>query len=295
MPLPNRTRRALIALAVAAPLCSLASLAGAAWWVNAHGGVAASLADLARQTAFLAGRVGGVPAALAEARVDAIDQRLAALDHLHGATGGTWVSVSGDDEDGLSFALIEPGEKGSFSYVTDGDSRSGELARLRRSADVPTVWFSRDGVEYVVTDPATVKRASELCAPLREIGAEMGKVGAAQGRIGARLGRYGGRLGALGGRLGAASMRLATARVSDDERARLEAEVDEVRAEMERLSTEMESFDRGKTENRDDLSRRMEELSKRHNEALAKVRAGLRSLVEQAIRDGKAQSLGRSI
>lgn len=268
MSLPSlspRARGALIALAVAAPVCSLASLAGAAWWVNAHGGLAASLTQVARGTAAA-------------------------------ATGGTWLSVGGSDRDerDLSFALVEPGDGHGFSFVVDGDSRSGELARLTRSASVPTVWFSRDGVEYVVTDRATVDRARALCAPLQEIGSEMGRVGAKQGAIGAKLGRYGGRLGALGGRLGATSARLATARLSGSERERLEAEMDEVRAEMERIHAEMESFDRGETEGRDDLSRRMEELSKRHQEALGRVREGLRKLVDEAIRDGKADKLGRS-
>lgn len=299
MSLPSlspRARGALIALAVAAPVCSLASLAGAAWWVNAHGGLAASLTWAARGTAAVAGHVAGLPAALDAGRFTALDERLSeAAGHLP-AIGGTWLSAGGSDRDerDLSFALVEPGDGHGFSFVVDGDSRSGELARLTRSASVPTVWFSRDGVEYVVTDRATVDRARALCAPLQEIGSEMGRIGAKQGAIGAKLGRYGGRLGALGGRLGATSARLATARLSGSERDRLEAEMNEVRAEMERIHAEMESFDRGNADGRDDLSRRMEELSKRHQEALGGVRDGLRKLVDEAIRDGKADKLGRS-
>lgn len=299
MTLPASARRALIALAIAMPVCSLVSVAGAAWWVRGHGGVAASIAGLAREAASLAGRVGDVPAALAVARADGRDESLAALDRLPAlpdGAGGTWVNLSGDDAgDGLSFALVEPGAGGGFSFVVDGASRSGGLARLRRSADGPALWFSQAGSEYVVTDPETVRRAREICAPLRAIGAEMGRVGAQQGAIGARLGRYGGRLGALGGRLGAASARLASARLSEAARERIETEMDEVRAEMDRLSAEMEDLDRHGTAGRDELERRMNDLSKRHEAALAKVRAQLRSLVDEAIRSGKAQSLGRSI
>lgn len=296
MSLPSlspRARIALIALAVAAPACSLASLAGAAWWVHANGGLAASLTQVVREAAFVA---GGLPAAPGTARLASLDEQLAAMDRLPGP-GGTWLSVSASaDEDGrdLSFALIEPGEEGGFSIVTDGDTRSGEIARLRRSASAPTLWFSRDGVEYVVTDRATVERARALCAPLKDLGSKMGRIGAKQGAIGARLGRYGGRLGAIGGKLGAKSARLATMRLSRTERDRTEAEIDALREEMEQVRGEMEAFERGGTENREDLSREMEALSKRHREALGRTRAGLRELVDEAIRSGKADRLGRS-
>lgn len=281
-----RTRAALVALAVLLPAFSLASLAGAAWWVRAHGGVAGSLTALVREAAFLAGRVGGAPVAIA--RGD-----LAAAEAFSPKAAGTWLLASGDAGRSLSFALVEPGEGGGFSIVMDANGDSPGLATLRRSASGPALWFERDGVEYVVTDPATVERARELCSALRESGREMGRLGAKQGAIGARLGAYGGRLGALGGRLGAASARLATARASASERDRIEAEMDEVRAEMEKVRAEMEAAS-GEDGEHGALSREMKELSKRHREELAKVRAGLRDLVDEAVRSGKADRLGRS-
>lgn len=281
-----RTRAALVALAVLLPAFSLASLAGAAWWVRAHGGVAGSLTALVREAAFLAGRVGGAPVAIA--RGD-----LAAAEAFSPKAAGTWLLASGDAGRSLSFALVEPGEGGGFSIVMDANGDSPGLATLRRSASGPALWFERDGVEYVVADPATVERARELCSALRESGREMGRLGAKQGAIGARLGAYGGRLGALGGRLGAASARLATARASASERDRIEAEMDEVRAEMEKVRAEMEAAS-GEDGEHGALSREMKELSKRHREELAKVRAGLRDLVDEAVRSGKADRLGRS-
>lgn len=284
--LPPRRRAALIALALAVPAFSLASLAGAAWWVHAQGGVAGGLTALVREAAFLAGRVGGAPAARSGAD-------FAAADAFAPKAAGTWLLASGDAGRSLSFALVEPGEDGGFSIVMDANGDSPGLATLRRSASGPALWFERDGVEYVVTDPATVERARELCATLRESGREMGRIGAKQGAIGARLGAYGGRLGALGGRLGAASARLATSRSSGSERDRIEAEMDEVRAEMEKVRTEMEAA-RGERGEHEALSREMKELSKRHREELVKVRAGLRELVDEAVRTGKADKLGRS-
>lgn len=298
MPFPSlspRARGALIALVVAVPVCSLATLAGAAWWVKAHGGLAASLTHAARATATLAGTFAGLPAARDAARFATLDRQLAArLERL--PEPGIWLGTSGDgdEERGFSFALVEPGKEGGWSVVMDGESRSGELRRLSRSASVPTVWFSRDGVEYLVTDRALVERARELCRPLQEIGSEMGRVGAKQGRIGEKLGRHGGRLGALGGRLGAMSARLATMRTSDSERDRLEARMEAVRAEMERVQAEMETVRDDHGADMESLAREMEALSKRHESEMRRVRAGLRDLVDEAIRNGKADRLGRS-
>lgn len=293
--LTPRARGALIALTVAVPVCSLATLAGAAWWVKAHGGLAASLTQAARATAAVAGTFAGLPAAMDAGRDDALERELLArLDRL--PEPGIWLGMDGAGDEGrdFSFALVEPGEDGGYSFVMDGDSRSGELGRLRRSASVPTAWFSRDGVEYVITDRSFVERARELCRPLQEIGSEMGRVGAKQGRIGAKLGRHGGRLGALGGRIGATSARLATARLTGADRHRLEAQMAELRAEMERVRAEMEAVRDEQGADRESLAREMEALSKRHEVELARTRAGLRRLVDEAIRSGKADRLGRS-
>jgi hypothetical protein len=274
----RRARRGLFALALALPLLSLASLAGAAAWVWTHGGLAGSLTSLVRTTALLAGGLEALPGTLTAAQAAALQDQHAA------ACGFTWVTGDGDSagEDDFSFAMIEPDGKSSFSLNGDDRSHSRRLDRLMRSADAPTLWFREGDHEYVVTDPATVERARALCEPLQRIGSEMGRVGGEMGRIGGRLGRYGGRLGALGGRLGGVSARLAVARLSSDERDQLEAERDRLQEEMDRVQAEMESLENGSIRERQgELSRRMEELSKQHQEALARARAGLRLLFDE--------------
>ena len=62
---------------------------------------------------------------------------------------------------------------------------------------------------------------------------------------------------------------------------------------MEKVRAEMEAA-RGERGEHEALSREMKELSKRHREELALVRAGLRELVDEAVRTGKADKLGRS-
>jgi hypothetical protein len=292
-PSPSRqVRRGLFALALALPLLSLASLVGAAAWVRAHGGLAASLSSLVRDTAFLAGGLESLPGTITAVQA-------AALQDAHAPAGGfAWVTGDGDAEGGddFSFALVEPDGRSSFSFDGDDRDRSRRLDRLMRSADAPTLWFRDGDLEYVVTDPPAVERARALCEPLQRIGGEMGRLGGEMGRIGGRLGRYGGRLGSLGGRLGGVSAQLAVAHMSSSERDRLEAERDRLQAEMERVRAEMEGLERGSIRERQaELSRRMEALSEQHEQALAKARAGLRELFEEVRAKHRGERLERSI
>ncbi len=298
--LSPRARRGLVALAVALPVLSIATLAGAAAWVNAHGGLAANLTALARQTAFLAGGTEVLPATLPVVQAVTMAGEPQAF---------AFVNDDGDrDGDGFSFALIEP--DGGSSIIADGDGGSGSLDRLRDTAKVPTLWFSENGVETVITDPATVAKAREICEPLKRIGGQMGRVGgemgrngAELGRRGAELGRYGGRLGELGGRLGGISAQLATTRGSERQRERLREQRDEIRAEMEQVREQMERVrDRmdseeksGPRERQRELSRQMRELSKQHREALGQAREGLRQLLHEQRGAGRAPRVGRSI
>lgn len=287
MQLASRTRRARLALAALALLvfAGATTVAGAALWLHGHGGFAAGVTSVARQAAFLAGALERLPGTLPLAQA-------AALAPPAPAVGWVW-AAGGDGARDFSFALIEPGSSATVCF--DLDVNSEGFRHARRAATVPTLWFTDDGAEYVVTDAATVARARALCAPLSEIGSEMGKVGGRQGEIGAKLGRAGGRLGALGGRLGGLSARLATTRVSAAERTRMEAELEQVQAEMERAEAEMERTAAGSEAEQAELSRRMSELSARHEAALAKTRAGLRQLIDEARASGKATRLGASI
>ncbi len=221
--LSSRTRRVLLVVAIASPLLSLASLAGAALWVRGHGGFAAPLAALVRHAAFFAAGTGTLPGTLPPAQA-------ATLAPPAPAAGWVWLAGGEGRDRDFSFALIEPGKGSTLCF--DSERGSAAFRRLSRSATTPTVWFTDDGREYVITDRALVERARTLCEPLSSIGGEMGRVGARMGEHGARIGAVGGRLGALGGRLGGLSAQLATRDLSRGDRARLEAELAEVRAQM---------------------------------------------------------------
>lgn len=280
--LPRQVRRGLLALTLVLPVLSVATFAGAVAWVNAHGGLASSLTTLVRSAALLASGIETLPGTLTEVQA-------ATLEDVHATTCGyTWVSDDGEDDDddgdtlGFGFALIEPEGRNTFSFGGDDGRRSEKLDRLMHSRKAPALWFGDDGLEYVVTDPATIERARTIVEPLGRIGGEMGKVGGEMGRIGGQLGRYGGRLGALGGRMGGISARLAVTQMSSSERDRLEAERDRLQEEMERVQAEMESLEDGSIHQRqDELSRQMDELSKQHRQALKKARPELRKLFDE--------------
>ncbi len=286
--LSRRARRGLIALAVALPALSVASLAGAAAWVHAHGGLASNLAAVVRHAAFLASGTESLPATLTPVQAATLAEE---------SCTGCVYAASNDSEDGngFSFALIEPGGRSSVVFDRDG---SATLDRLRDEARVPTLWFSENGVETVSTDRAAVARAREICAPLEQLGREMGRVGGEMGEIGGEMGRYGGRLGELGGRLGGVAARLANARLNDDarERARLEAERDRLEAEMQRVRAEMKSRERGSVRARQgELRDRMRELSARHREEVRKARTELRELLHELRGTGRTTRVGHSI
>ena len=281
--LSSRTRRVLLVVAIASPLLSLASLAGAALGVRGHGGFAAPLAALVRHAAFFAAGTGTQPGTLPPAQA-------ATLAPPAPAAGWVWLAGGEGRDRDFSFALIEPGKGSTLCF--DSERGSAAFRRLSRSATTPTVWFTDDGREYVITDRALVERARTLCEPLSSIGGEMGRVGARMGEHGARIGAVGGRLGALGGRLGGLSAQLATRDLSRGDRARLEAELAEVRAQMERVQAEMEHARTDGDDGQEALSARMRELGDRHREALRTARTGLRALLDEARASGKAVPFG---
>jgi len=283
----SRSRLALVALALLVPVSSLAALAGAVAFLRTHGGLARGITAVARQAAYVAGAFERIPGTLPQAQAAAL-----AAPAPSPAAGWVWLAGGDEGDRTFSFAYVEPGKGSTVCFDLDGGSEN--LERLRDSASEPTLWFKDDGVEYVITDHATVAQARALCAPLQSIGSEMGRVGAKQGRIGAKMGRYGARLGELGGRMGGLGMQLASAGDSQAERERIESDMARVRADMERVREEMRR-EAGEGSDREELQAQMRELSRRHREALREARAGLRRLLDEARANGKAQRFSGSI
>ncbi len=129
-----------------------------------------------------------------------------------------------------------------------GNRGDVERARSLRSGGEPILWFMRDGKEYVVRDPGTLKQLQELWVPVNIIGAEQGRVGAQQGEVGAKQGHIGarqGRIGAeqgvvgarqaeIGARQGELAAREVRQQASERERAELRAERRTLEERMQR-------------------------------------------------------------
>lgn len=100
-------------------------------------------------------------------------------------------SVQDDDDDNDSFAIVDHDKGSSFTFNGSGEF-AGKLDSLRNKISGSFIWFERDDKSYVITDPALVARAKALFAPQSELGrrqAELGRQQAELGRQQAELGR----------------------------------------------------------------------------------------------------------
>jgi hypothetical protein len=81
--------------------------------------------------------------------------------------GDRWVIVSGD------------------SVNMSGSTEDAERARgYRDRVHGDYIWFSRDGKTYLITDPAAVKRAKALFAPMEVLGEKQAQLGEMQAKLG---------------------------------------------------------------------------------------------------------------
>ena len=225
-----------------------------------------------------------------------------------GAGGESRRSQASRDE---PWVLFKAGDHGS----TSGSGPHRAAAERHRNGSEGLLWFRRGGQEYVVRDPALLQRVEDAFAPLGAIGAEMGALGGRQGALGGRQGEIGAKQGALGsrqgalglkqGELGARQSALVAKRVrgglSDQERAALGQELAAVEAEMEGIGRQMEELAREMerlAEPMEDLGRQMEEYGRQMEALGAKMEAAaqradaeLRTLMDEAIRTGRAQAV----
>jgi len=114
------------------------------------------------------------------------------------ANPGFSYSFSTDREN--SYAIISGKTQtmsGSFSHVD-----FAQLEALRNKIKGDFIWFERDGKSYVITDPETVKRATEAFASQAELGRQQGELGQLQGSLGKMQGILGKQDGALGAEIG---------------------------------------------------------------------------------------------
>ena len=230
---------------------------------------------------------------------------------------GTDYAVVGDsEEDSIKFA-------GHYDQITD-------IKALRQELGGNFIWFRRDGRAYLIRDPALVARARQAWQPTEPVGEKMDVLGdqmevhgakmeaigermerqtAGSEPISAEMEKLGNQMGALGERV--EPLTRAMMRTDDDaERERLSAELDQVSTQMESLGKRMEALGTqletlhapldalGKEmevagKPMESLGAQMEVLGKEMEALSDAANRETLGLIDQALRDGKAEAITR--
>lgn len=228
---------------------------------------------------------------------------------------------------GTHYAVV--GDRGDDSIKFTGHyDQLEDITRLRRELGDNFIWFRRDGRDYVIRDPALVRQARDAWQPTEPVGDRMGALGdqmevhgekmeaigarmerqtAGSEPISAEMEKLGEQMGALGERM--EPLTRAMLRTDDDaERDRLRAEIDAVSAQMEALGRRMEALGAqleavhapmealGKEmelagKPMEDLGAQMEVLGKQMEALSDAANRETLNLIDQALRDGKAERL----
>lgn len=156
---------------------------------------------------------------------------------------------------GEPFALV----RGSGSAITGNDVDKKRVKELQRSVKGDFFWFRDGGKEYIVQDPAALKRMDDAWAPMEQLGAQMGGHGAEMGRQGASMGSLG------------AKMALAAVTFNADK--------------MEAIGKQME--DAGKP--MEATGKKMEEVGKKMEQVQKDAERTARGVIRDSLRNGTAK------
>ena len=213
------------------------------------------------------------------------------------------------------------------SSTMNGSVEDIERVRERyQRGDEPLLWVRRDGKEWIVRDPALLRRAEELFAPMRELGAKQADLGAKQAELGARQANLGAKQAELGSQqaqLGSqqaalsaqmaqlsaqqAALSARMARAERGERERLHREQEQLERAMDRLDDQMHALSQQQQElggrqgelgghqgelggKQGELGEMQAELGRLQQKASEEAGRGLAELIDEAIRAGLAVS-----
>ncbi len=160
--------------------------------------------------------------------------------------------ITGEDDDGWQFVVVSGNSTvNDWSMHTDGpfsseERGSGFVKSLRQQYPGDFIWFLRDGKAYVITDPATVKRAMEFFAPAQELGRKQQELGKQQEALGAQQEALGKQQEALGERM-----------------EKVRVKIPDMSAELQKLEAELKQMSDGGTQ--EDLGRIQEKIGEIQN------------------------------
>ncbi len=275
----------------------------------------------ARSTAATASAEATAARAAAHAQLASIASTASASSQTRVALASARGRDSWDDED--AWMLLHD----RHSSTMNGSVEDIEQVRERyQRGDEPLLWVRRNGKEWIVRDPALLKRAEELFAPMRELGQKQADLGARQAELGGRQAALGAKQAELGSQqaaLGSQQAALAAqvaqvsaqraalaarmARADEGERDRLDREAEQLERAMDRLDDQMHALSQHQHElgsrqgelgghqgelggKQGELGELQGELGRLQQKASEEAGRGLSDLVDEAIRTGLAVS-----
>ncbi|KRA42750.1 M56 family metallopeptidase [Pseudoxanthomonas sp. Root630] len=188
------------------------------------------------------------------------------------------------ESNGDAYVLIEGND-----VTMAGRSDDITTARKLQQGNAPVLWVRQDGKQYVVRDSATLQRFKAAHAPMEALGAQQGKLGEAQGALGERQGALGEKQGELGEKMAAIASEQASAamRGGQGRQAELDRKMEALAREQDALAKQQDVLAR----QQDPLARQQEVLARRQEAAVVQMRHDVGRLLDDSIRNGKAQRL----
>ncbi len=95
------------------------------------------------------------------------------VDTTSDGRGYSYAYANSDQEKGDSYAVITG--QGQHHVRFSGDYHTGTLDKAKQQAHGDFLWFTRDGKEYIVDDPAVLARIHSIYQPMEELGEQMKK------------------------------------------------------------------------------------------------------------------------
>ncbi|MCC6536090.1 MAG: hypothetical protein IT162_00970 [Bryobacterales bacterium] len=171
------------------------------------------------------------------------------------------------------------------TYSTDGS----EIIEVRDDR----IYYERNGERYLITDPQVLKAVQQLHQPMTELGRRQAELGERQAEMGRKQAEVAVDTSGLNAKLAA---QMEVIRASAAKKQMTQAELGELQrriGEMQHALSELQhSAGRSQHElgrQQHELGRQQHELGRRQHDEAERARQAERSLIDQAIRGGKAK------
>jgi beta-lactamase regulating signal transducer with metallopeptidase domain len=204
-----------------------------------------------------------------------------------------------------SYAVLSDEDPTVYGSIGDWKTFSKERTRLRGDS----IWFERDGKQYVINDPALAAQAREFFKPMGEMGRQQGELGKQQ----AELGREQGKLGMMQAEASvpmpdmSAEIKALEAELkaiqeqtgkefSQEDMARLQAKIGEMQGKFSSVQANIAVKQSGFGEKQAalgaqqaELGKKQAELGKQQEKLSKEAQSKMKALIDEAVKNGKAK------